>query len=119
MKAFIIYSYSDVQDVTARAHLFYSAKKQFIDTELESFARNSENCRRKMLLESIGGSLKGRNDYGCCDVCSVECVHQIATLCADLPKHLSFIAIHNRTVNVEGKAGRGKPLDQMIEHYNL
>jgi hypothetical protein len=48
-----------------------------------------------------------------------ECVHHIANLCADLPKHLSFIAIHNCTVNVEGKAGRGKPLDQMIEHYNL
>ena len=47
------------------------------------------------------------------------CVHQIANLCAELPKHLTFIAIHNRTVNVEGKVGRGKPLDQMIEHYNL
>lgn len=36
-----------------------------------------------------------------------------------LPKYLSFIATHNRTVNMEGKTGRGKPLDQMIEHYNL
>ena len=25
-----------------------------------------------MLLDSIGGSLKGRNDYGCCDVCSPD-----------------------------------------------
>ena len=25
-----------------------------------------------MLLDSIGGSLKGRNDYRCCDVCSPD-----------------------------------------------
>ena len=50
---------------------------------------------------------------------AVECVHQIANQCAELPKHLSFIAIYNRTVNVEGKAGRGKLLDQIIEYYNL
>ena len=31
-----------------------------------------------------------------------------------MPKHLSYIAIHNRTVNLEGKPGRGKPLDQMM-----
>ena len=55
----------------------------------------------------------GRKNY------AVECVHQIANLCADFPKHLSYIATHNRTINVEGKAGRGKPIDQMIEHYNL
>ena len=35
-----------------------------------------------------------------------------------MPKHLSYIAIHNQTVNLEGKPGRGKPLDQMMEHYN-
>lgn len=55
----------------------------------------------------------GRKNY------AAECVHMIASLCADLPRHLSYIATHNRTVNVTGKPGRGKPLDQMIEHYNL
>ena len=47
------------------AHLFYTTKKKIVDKELEIFAKNSENCCRKMLLESIGGSLKDRNGYGC------------------------------------------------------
>lgn len=65
----------------------------------------------KLWLPRLIGT--GRKNY------AVECVHHIANLCAELPKHLSFIATHNRTVNMEGKTGRGKPLDQMIEHYNL
>ena len=65
----------------------------------------------KLWLPRLIGT--GRKNY------AAECVHHIANLCAELPKHLSFIATHNRTVNMEGKAGRGKPLDQMIEHYNL
>jgi hypothetical protein len=31
----------------------------------------------------------------------------------------SILLTHNRTVNTTGKAGRDKPLDQMVEHYNL
>jgi hypothetical protein len=54
-----------------------------------------------------------------CKNYAVECVHLLTNRCADLPKHLAYIAIHNRTVNIEGKPGRGKPLDQMMEHYNL
>ena len=48
-----------------------------------------------------------------------EAVNLIANLKADFPKHIAYLAIHNRTVNTEGKAGRGKPIDQMVEHYNL
>ena len=54
-----------------------------------------------------------------CKNYAVECVHQLTNIYADMPKHLAYIAIHNRTVNIEGKPGRGKPLDQMMEHYNL
>ena len=54
-----------------------------------------------------------------CKNYSVESVHLLTKICADLPKHLSYIAVHNRTVNVEGKPGRGKPIDQMTEHYIL
>ena len=50
---------------------------------------------------------------------AVECVHMLASLCPDLPRHLAYIATHNRTVNMEGKPGRGKPIDQLNEHYNL
>lgn len=54
-----------------------------------------------------------------CKNYATECVHLLTHLCADLPKHLAYIAMHNRTVNTEGKAGRGKPIDQMTEHYIL
>lgn len=55
----------------------------------------------------------GRKNY------ATETVHLMTNLYADLPKHLAYIAVHNRTVNVQGKAGHGKPIDQMVEHYNL
>ena len=32
---------------------------------------------------------------------------------------ISHIATHNRTVNMSGTPGHGKPLDQVMEHYNL
>ena len=35
-----------------------------------------------------------------------EAVNLIANLKADFPKHIAYLAIHNRTVNIEGKAGR-------------
>ena len=55
----------------------------------------------------------GRKNY------AVESANLLANLAADFPRHISYIATHNRTVNIEGKPGRGKPVDQMIEHYNL
>ena len=42
------------------------------------------------------------------------CIPAYQPLCWYAYKHLSYIAIHNWTVNMEGK-----PLDQMMEHYNL
>lgn len=50
---------------------------------------------------------------------AAESVNLTANLKADFPKHISYIATHNRTVNTSGVAGRGKPVDQLIEHYNL
>ena len=48
-----------------------------------------------------------------------KAANMIANLKADLPTHIAYIATHNRTVNMQGKAGKGKPIDQLIEHYNL
>ena len=48
-----------------------------------------------------------------------EAANMIANLKADLPTHIAYIATHNRTVNMQGKAGKGKPTDQIIKHYNL
>ena len=48
-----------------------------------------------------------------------QSVRLVANLIADYPRHMAYIITHNRTVNVEGKPGRGKPVDQMMEHYNL
>ena len=50
---------------------------------------------------------------------SVEAANMLVNLKADFPKHIAYIAINNRTVNMEGKPGRGKPLDLLMEHYNL
>ena len=54
-----------------------------------------------------------------CKNYAAESVHLIAKLAADFPKHLAYIATNNRTVNMEGKPGHGKPIDQLMEHYNL
>ncbi len=53
------------------------------------------------------------HNYAC------EAVNLIANLKADYPKHIAHIVTHNRTVNVHGIASRGKPIDQMVKHYNL
>ncbi len=50
---------------------------------------------------------------------AAEAVNMIANVTADFPKHIAYLAIHNRTVNIEGKVGHGKPVDQLMEHYNL
>ena len=55
----------------------------------------------------------GRKQY------AAESVYQTCNLCANFPRHMAYIAIHNRTVNMSGKPGHGKPVDQLIEHYNL
>jgi hypothetical protein len=57
---------------------------------------------------------------GCgCKNYSTEAVNLLAHLQADFPKHIAYIATHNRTVNNTGKPGRGKPMDQLMEHYVL
>ena len=47
---------------------------------------------------------------------AAEAANLIANVKADFPAHIAYIAINNRTVNVQGK---GKPIDQHMEHYNL
>ncbi len=50
---------------------------------------------------------------------AAEAANLICNLKADLPKGMAYIATHNRTVNMTGRLGQGKPLDQLNEHYNL
>ncbi len=54
-----------------------------------------------------------------CTNYAVEAVHVISNLIASFPKHIAYIATHNRTVNMTGRPGRAKPIDQLMEHYNL
>lgn len=54
-----------------------------------------------------------------CKNYAAEAIHLIANVKAVFPKHTAYIAVHNRTVNTSGKPGHGKPVDQLIEHYNL
>ena len=50
---------------------------------------------------------------------AAESVYQACNLSAIFSRHMAYIATHNRTVNISGKPGEGKPVDQLIEHYNL
>lgn len=54
-----------------------------------------------------------------CKNYTAEAINLIAHLQADFPKHIAYIATHNRTVNSTGKPGHGKPIDQLMEHYVL
>lgn len=54
-----------------------------------------------------------------CTNYAIEAIHVISNLTAIFPKHIAYIATHNRTVNMTGRPGRAKPIDQLIEHYNL
>ena len=52
------------------AHLFYSTKKVFVSAEMEKFCNSTESCRRKLLIESVGGSVQGTTSEFCCNNCS-------------------------------------------------
>ncbi len=54
-----------------------------------------------------------------CKNYSTEAINLIAHLEADFPRHIAYIATHNRTVSTTGKPGSGKPIDQLMEHYVL
>ena len=54
-----------------------------------------------------------------CKNYAIEAANLIVNLTARFPRHIAYIATHNRTVNMDGKPGHGKPLDQVMEHYNL
>ena len=55
----------------------------------------------------------GRRNY------ATQAANFLCNLQADWSSSTAFIAIHNRTVNTSGIKGRGKPIDQQMEHYNL
>lgn len=50
---------------------------------------------------------------------STEAINLLCNLKCDYPPHIAYIVTHNRSVNMTGKEGCAKPLDQLIEHYNL
>ena len=51
-------------------HTFFTVPGKVSRQRAEVLQKNSENCRHKM-LDGIDESVKGENDYGCCDVCSL------------------------------------------------
>lgn len=50
---------------------------------------------------------------------SVEALNLLCNLASSFPRHIAYIVANNRTVNTTNKFHHGKPLDQMLEHYNL
>ena len=54
-----------------------------------------------------------------CKNYALEAAKLLINVTAIFPKHIAYITIHNRTANMDGRCGHGKPLDQVMEHYNL
>ena len=50
---------------------------------------------------------------------ATEAMNFLCNLKREFPAHIAYIATHNRVVNMTGKESCAKPLDQLIEHYNL
>ena len=46
-------------------------------------------------------------------------LNMLCNLKCNYPPHIAYIVTHNRCANMSGKEGKAKPLDQLIEHYNL
>ena len=58
----------------AQAHLFYNKTKKLVDKKVYKFydpKANPKVCRRKVLLEGVGGEYGGGLEL-CCDVCSAS-----------------------------------------------
>ena len=50
---------------------------------------------------------------------SKEALTFLTNLTSTFIAHIAYIAANNRTVNTTEKHHHGKPIDQMLEHYNL
>ena len=50
---------------------------------------------------------------------AVEAANLIGNITVHFPRHIAYIVTHNHTVNMDGRPGHGKPLDQLIKYYNL
>ena len=50
---------------------------------------------------------------------ATEALNLLCILAATFPRHIAYLVTNNRTVNMIGANHHGKPLDQMLEHYNL
>ena len=58
-------------DQVLRLTCFFNAKKKCTDDSLMQFMGAKENCRRKFLLEGVGGKLHTTYDR-CCDICNAN-----------------------------------------------
>ncbi|XP_035697515.1 uncharacterized protein LOC118430637 [Branchiostoma floridae] len=54
----------------------------------------------------------GRSQY------SSEAANLLANLASDWSEEMAALATNNRTVNLHGREGHGKPIDMLVEHYN-
>ena len=48
-----------------------------------------------------------------------EAATLLCNIQAIFPRYITYIVTNNRTVNMDGRIGHGKPIDQMFEHYDL
>ena len=70
-----------------------------------------EHGRTSRFLEAVLYVFPGNKGY--------QLQSRTANLHANFSEQLAFIVVNNRTLNVSGCAGKGKPVDMSIEHHNL
>ena len=51
-------------------------KFDLIDTEMKTYCKNKESCRRELLMKDLDRDPSGvitANDFKCCDLCASRC----------------------------------------------
>lgn len=87
----------------------------FLYTNLRDAVRHEDGPRilsmwRYWFIHFLGA---GRRNY------AREAANLQANLRSDWPDEIVHMHTYNRTVNMTGKTGGGKPIDMLNEHYNL
>ncbi|XP_023930264.1 ATP-dependent DNA helicase hus2/rqh1 [Lingula anatina] len=60
---------------SSMAILYYSSMHLLgTDAEVKLYARNSSECRRKLLYRDFGGNFEDSGHHSCCDICARSCV---------------------------------------------
>ena len=89
---------------SSRAHLFYSPRQKNVDTDVQKFCTEKENCRRKNVVLAMGSHevIHSSRDMACCDICS------------SIPDNLSILPKKSRVVQQKRRSAQ-RQIDESLE----